>query len=169
MNYLLEVCFITLVLANGFTQYAVAQVSGTVPRNSVLAQARVGNPHTMRKGISVDLPVTVNAVPVPRADSDDSVIVTVAHDGSMYLGVNPIGPTELAEKVKSALSSQAEKTLYIKADARIPYATLITVLDSLHTAGVRRFTLLTAQEHRTVPGTLAPPEGLEMQVVSSRQ
>jgi len=83
--------------------------------------------------------------------------------------VNPIGPTELAEKVKSALSSQAEKTLYIKADARIPYATLITVLDSLHTAGVRRFTLLTAQEHRPIPGTLAPPEGLEMQVVSSRQ
>jgi len=122
----------------------------------------------MKKGISVDLPVTVSAVPVPRADSDDSVIVTVEHDGSMYVGVNPITPSELAEKVKRALSDQAGKMLYIKADAHIPYGKLITVLDSVHTAGVRGFTLLTAQSNTTVRGTLAPPVGLEMTLVSPR-
>jgi len=169
MNYLLEVCVITLILANGVTQSAVAQVSATVTQNSVLAQTSVEEPHTMRKGISVDLPVTVNAVPAPRADSDDSVIVTVAHDGCMYLGVNPISSTELAEKVKIALSNQGEKTLYIKADAHIRYATLIAVLDLVHAAGVRGFTLLTAQSNTTVPGTLAPPAGLEMLIVSPRR
>jgi biopolymer transport protein ExbD len=170
MNYLLEGCFITLIiLANGAAQSAVAQVSAAVPQNSVMGQARVGEAHTMRKGISVDLPVTVSAVPVPRADSNDSVILTVAHSGAMYLGVNPISSIELAEKVKSALSNHTEKMLYIKADAHIPYATLITVLDLVHTAGVRRFTLLTAQSGMTAAGTLMPPEGLDMLVVSPHQ
>jgi biopolymer transport protein TolR len=122
----------------------------------------------MRKGISVDLPVTAHAAPVPGADSDDSVILTVAHDGRMYLGVNSISPTELAEKVNSTLSNRADKTLYVKADAHIPYAMLISVLDSVHTAGVHGITLLTAQGKKSAGKMPTPPEGLEMLVVSPR-
>ena len=119
----------------------------------------------MRHGISVELPVTANAVPVPKAENDDSLIVTVTYNGSVYLGVSPISPTELAEKVRSALSNQAEKTLYIKADARTPYASLIKVLDSVRTAGVEGLTLLTAQRDAEEPGI---SKGLEMLVVSPR-
>lgn len=168
MNHLLEVCVITLILGNG-AQSAVPQVSAAGPQKSTQGQARVGESRPMRRGISVNLPVTVSAVPVPKADSDDSVIVTVTHDGSLFLGLNPISPAELAEMVKIDLANHTNKTLYVKADAHIPYATLITVLDSVHAIGIREFTLLTAQRDASEPGKLAPPEGLEILVVSPAQ
>ena len=122
----------------------------------------------MRKGITVELPVTRNAVPVLKADNEDSLIVTITYDGKVYLGVDPISTTEIAEKVKGALSNRVEKTLYIKADTRTPYVNLVRVLDSVRTAGVERLTLLTAQQDTEQPGTLVPPKGLELQVVSPR-
>jgi biopolymer transport protein ExbD/biopolymer transport protein TolR len=125
-----------------------------------------GSAPVMRKGISVELPLTTNAVSVPKADQEDSLIVTVTYDGSVYFGVIPISTAELPERVKGVLSNRTEKTLYVKADARTPYASLIKVLDSVHTAGVEGLTLLTAQRDANEPGPLVPPKGLELLVIS---
>jgi biopolymer transport protein TolR len=131
-------------------------------------EASGGPAPAMQKGISVELPVTSNAVPVPQADKEDSLIVTVTYDGSVYFGVSPISAAGLAEKVKGVLSNRRERTLYIKADARTPYASVVKVLDCVRTAGVEGFTLLTAQRDAEEPSTLVPPKGLEMLIVSPR-
>jgi biopolymer transport protein ExbD len=138
------------------------------PGLTLIRQTEAGGGPTppMQKGISVELPVTNNAVPVPEADKPDSPIVTVTYDGSVYLGVSPISPSELAEKLKAAYSYPTEKTVYIKADARAPYASVVKVVDSLGTAGVEGLTLLTAQRNAEEPGTLVPPKGMELRVVS---
>jgi biopolymer transport protein ExbD len=148
MNYLLEVCLIALTFATSTTPSVAAQSP---------AQA-------MREGISVELPVTSNAVPMPDADQEDSLIVSVTDDGSVYFGVDPISPPVLAEKVKGGLSKRTEKKLYIKADARTPYANVVKVLDAVRTAGVQAPNLLTAQPGSPEPGTLVPPKGLEVLV-----
>jgi biopolymer transport protein ExbD len=166
MNHLLEVCLVALSLAKGITPSVAAQTSAAAPWNSFLTEPHVIVAQTMQKGISVELPVATNAVPIPKAENDNSLIVTVTHDGSLYVGVNPISPSELAEKVRGALSDQAEKTLYIKADARISYASLIKVLDSVRATGVEGVTLVTAQRDAEEPGALVPPKGLEMLIVS---
>lgn len=69
----------------------------------------------------------------------------------------------MAEKIKG-LSGQTEKKLYIKADARTPYANVVNVLDAMRTAGVEAPNLLTAQQDSSEPGTLVPPKGLEVLV-----
>ena len=122
----------------------------------------------MQRGITVKLPITTNAVVVPNADKQGALLVTVARDGSVYLGVNLTSTSELAEKLRSALSTRTEKTLYIKADERTSYESVIKILDSLRTAGVQGVTLLTAQPDSEHPGALIPPRGLEM-LVASRQ
>jgi biopolymer transport protein ExbD/biopolymer transport protein TolR len=99
----------------------------------------------MQKGISVELPVTSNAVPIPEADQEDALIVSVTDDGSVYFGVAPISPAALTEKVRDGLSNRTERKLYIKADARTPYANVVKVLDAMRTAGVEAPNLLTAQ------------------------
>src|ERR1700680_3120914 len=147
MNYQLEVCLVALTLITGVTP-------------SVAAQSQ----QAMRKGISVEMPVTSNAVPMPDADQEDSLIVSVTDDGSVYFGVNPISPAALAENVKRGLSNRTEERLYIKADARTPYANVVKVLDALRTAGVEAPNLLTAQRDSSEPGTLVPPKGLEVLV-----
>jgi biopolymer transport protein ExbD len=168
MNHMLEVCLIVLSLANGVTPSVAAQTASAAHENSFQTETHAGVGQTMRKGITVELPVTSNAVPVPKADNEDSLIVTVTYDGKVYLGVDPISTTEIAGKVKEALSNHVEKTLYVKADARTPYVNLVRILDSVRTAGVERLTLLTAQRDTEEPGTVVPPKGLELLVVSPR-
>jgi biopolymer transport protein ExbD len=116
----------------------------------------------LQKGIGVELPVTSTAVPVPGADKEDAVIVTITQDGSVYFGVNLIRPAALPETIKRGLSNQTENKVYIKADARTPYANLVKVLDAVHTADVKALTLLTAQHDSPEPGTPVPPKGLEL-------
>jgi biopolymer transport protein ExbD len=150
MNYLLEVC-LTMALA-----------TGVMP--SLVAQSNPDAVPTMRKGISVQMPVTRTAKLMPEADKDDATVVIISEDGSVYLGLNPTDPAALADSVRDALSRQPDKNVYIKADARAPYSQVLRVLAALRAAGVEAPSLLTFQPHATAPGTLLPPEGLEVLV-----
>jgi len=169
MNYLLEVCLVALTLTTGFTPIVAAQSPATAPENSFARtwkryETTPATAQAMRKGISVELPVTSNAAPMPDADQEDALIVSVTEDGTVYFGVDPISAAGLAEKVKGGLPNRTEKKLYIKADARTPYANVVKVLDAVRTAGVEAPNLLTAQRESSEPGTLVPPKGLEVLV-----
>lgn len=118
---------------------------------------------TMQKGISVELAPTSSAVPVPDADQQNALIITVTDAGKLYFGIDAIMPDALVEKLK-ARPSHHTQTLYIKADARAPYASVVKVLDAAHTAGVAGVTLLTTQPKATQAGTVVPPEGIEMEL-----
>jgi biopolymer transport protein ExbD len=50
----------------------------------------------LRKGVSVQMPVTTNAVLMPNADSADSVIVAVTFRGIVYLEVTKVTPAQLS-------------------------------------------------------------------------
>jgi biopolymer transport protein ExbD/TolR len=131
MNNLLEVCLIVLTLATSISVPAEFPVIAL--RNSFAgiweqAEATAGGAQPMQKGVSVKLPVSSNAVLLPDADKEDSLILSVTDDGTVYFGVDPISPAVLAEKVKGDVSRRAEKKLYIKADARTPYANVIKVM-----------------------------------------
>jgi hypothetical protein len=67
--------------------------------------------------------------------------------------------------VRGALSSRPDKTLYIKADARTPCASLIKVLDAVLGTGAERITLLTAQRDSDARALPVAPKGLELQIV----
>ena len=169
MNYLLEVCLVALTLATGITRSVAEQSPVAAPENSFAGtwegtEATASVAQAMRKGISVELPVTSNAVPMPDADQEDSLVVSVTEDGSVYFGVDPISPAALAEKIKGDMSNRIEKKLYIKADARTPYANMLKVLGAVRRAGVEAPNLLTAQRDPSEPGTLVPPKGLEVLV-----
>jgi biopolymer transport protein ExbD len=99
---------------------------------------------------------------MPDADKDGSLIVAVTHGGRVYLGIDPITPAALAEK--QGLFRQAKEKLYIKADARTPYANVAKVLDAVRTAGVTAPNLLTGQDETPEPGKPLTPKGLEVRV-----
>lgn len=118
----------------------------------------------MQRGISVQMAVSRTAVAVPEADREDAVVVTVTHDGHIYLGTNPVSPADLVERTQAELSTRQKKVVYLKADARTPYASVVKVMDALHTVGVEGLTLLTEQRE-SAAGALVPPRGLEMLIV----
>jgi biopolymer transport protein ExbD len=178
MKYSLEVCNVALALTTIISPRVAAQ-SPVVPASSssdrtwdgrmnlAEPEATVGAAQALQKGISVELPVASNAVPMPDADQEDSLIVSVTENGSVYFGVDQISPAALAEKVKDSLSNPLHKDLYIKADARTPYANVLKVLNAVRASGVDAQNLLTAQRGTSGPGTLLPPTGLEVLVGTS--
>jgi biopolymer transport protein TolR len=150
MKHSLEVCLVALALVAGIMPVAAQSEAHAVP--------------ALQKGISVQLSVTSHAVPMPDADQEDALIVSVTNDGRVYFGVDPLSPAALAEKVKRGLSKRTERKIYVKADARTSYANVVKVLEAVRAAGVEALNLLTAQPDSPKPGTLVPPKGLEVLV-----
>ena len=134
----------------------------------VFAQ-QAGGVVPLQRGVSVQMVVTRNAVAVPNADTQDALVVALTADGTAYIRADRLTTPALVERVRNVLSTRNEKTLYIKADARVPSARLIEVIDAVQGSGVEGVTLLTAQEdaadRRDRP---VPPKGLEMRVVNQR-
>lgn len=146
MKHVLEVCLIALT-------------TGTL-----VASAAAQSP-PIKKGISVELVPTHNASPMPNADREDAFIVSVTANGSLYLGVSPITLTELADKVRST-PFRRDQAIYIKADARSPYAAVLPVLEATRSGGLIPQILLTSQP-RSTQLPIVPPQGLEVSTDSA--
>lgn len=138
----------------GVAFLAAVTMMSTVPRSS--AQA-------MQQGISVELAPTSSAVPVPDADKQDALIITVTDTGKLYFGITPVAPDSLAAQLKGRLS-QRSQSLYIKADARAPYACVVKVLDAARRADVSAVTLLTLQPEAMQARAVVFPQGIEMKM-----
>ena len=110
----------------------------------------------------MNLPIVSNATPVPDADKEDALVVTVTENGDTYLGVDAITPDALADKIKHAVAFRAEKKAYIKADARAQYSDVEKVLSAARKGGVNAPVLLTTQREPVQPGTLVLPKGFEV-------
>jgi biopolymer transport protein ExbD len=113
----------------------------------------------LQAGISVEMPVTKSAIPMPDADREDALIVTVTSDGRIYLGINPRDLSGLATELQAAVHSAKAKTLYLKADGRAPYATVAKIVDAASAAGIETMVLLTSQPIPSVPEGVFPPQG----------
>ena len=150
MNCRFDACLVSLMMAAIPGAVFAQQAGGSVP---------------LQRGVSVQMPVTRNAVAVPNADTQDALVVALTADGSAYLGVDRLPVPALADRVRSMLSTRKDKTLYIKADARVPYARLVEVIDAVRNSGVDGLTLLTAQPQTAdQSGRPVAPKGLEMRV-----
>jgi biopolymer transport protein TolR len=123
-----------------------------------------GASQRMQEGVSVDLPHTNSAGPMPDADQEDALIVSVTEQGELYFGITPVSAIALTENLKRNLSHATDKQLFIKADARSRFDTLSKVLVAAREGGVKAPVLLTAQ--RALPGasTPVPPNGLDVTV-----
>ena len=115
----------------------------------------------LRKGVSVQMPVTTNAVLMPKADSADSVIVAVTFGGVVYLEVTKVTPAQLSEQVKGEIGEHPGKRVYVKGDERTPYSSVAEALSALRKAGVSELSLLTSQ-HQPTKTSYVTPTGLEV-------
>ncbi len=112
----------------------------------------------LQKGVSVDLAKTNNPIAMPDADKEDSLLVAVQKDGTIFFGSEKVSPDKLATMVKDRLANKtSDKRVFIKADARAKYGSVVEVVDNVRSAGVDQLGLLTeAKKAGSVP---PPPTG----------
>jgi biopolymer transport protein TolR len=110
----------------------------------------------LQHGVSVDLATVNSPEQMPDADKEDALLVSVMRTGDVFFGTDKISVDTLTTKVKDRLANRPDKRVYVKADARAHFGSVVQVVDSVRAAGVDDLGLLTEQR-KTAPTTPPPP------------
>ena len=105
----------------------------------------------LKKGVSVEMPVASHAVEMRAADEQNATVVAITADEKVFVGIERIEPP--------ALSKLSQRTVYVKADSRVPYQKVLAVLDALRGKSV---VLLTAPPENAVRQEILPPYGMKL-------
>ncbi len=108
-------------------------------------------PALLRKGVSVQMPVANHAVEMRAADEPNATVVAITADGKVFAGIEPTEP--------GALSNLSAETVYVKADSRVPFQTVLTVLDALRGKSV---VLLAASPTNVERAKIVSPYGIKV-------
>jgi biopolymer transport protein TolR len=113
----------------------------------------------LQKGISVDMAKVNNPEQMPDADKEDALLVSVTRDGKVYFGSEQTTIDNLTTKVKDRLANKMDKRVYVKADMRARFGSVVQVVDSVRAAGVDDLGLLTDQKKTATPPPAPPQAG----------
>jgi hypothetical protein len=105
----------------------------------------------LRKGIHVEMAVAGHPVEMRAADGPDATVVAITADGKVFLGIHRTEP--------AALGALSTKTVYVKADSRVPFQDVLAVLDALRGRSV---VLLTASPRNAQGSGFAAPYGMKL-------
>ncbi len=107
----------------------------------------------LRKGVSVQMPVANHAVEMRAADEPNATVVAITAEGKIFAGIEPTEP--------GALGNLSAETVYVKADSRVPFQTVLTALDALHGKSV---VLLAAPPGNVGRAKIVSPYGIKVSV-----
>jgi biopolymer transport protein TolR len=114
----------------------------------------------LQHGKDVNMAQVNNPEPMQDADKDDALLLAVTHDGLVYFGNDKINLDEITAKVRDRLASKSDsKMVFVKADARAKYKSVVDVVDNVRAAGVDQLGLLTEQKKTGVVAAPPPPAG----------
>jgi biopolymer transport protein ExbD/biopolymer transport protein TolR len=99
--------------------------------------------------VNVDLAKVETPTAMPDADKEDAVVVAVTRDSRIFLGAKQVSLDDLGGLVRDQLENKVDKEVYMRADSRAHYGTVMDAIDGLRTAGVDEVGLLTEPRIQT--------------------
>jgi biopolymer transport protein TolR len=100
----------------------------------------------LHQGVPVDLARARNPIAMSDAEGADALILSVMRDGRMFLGNESVTSETLSQRVRDQVANRVNKTVYVRADARAKYGSLVEAVDDLRLSGVDQLGLLTEQK-----------------------
>jgi biopolymer transport protein ExbD len=89
------------------------------------------------------------AIPTPAPDTasapENPIVVEVAKDGQIRINTQPVDQKDLAAAFSRIFSSRADRTLFLRGDRDLEFASVANVIDIARGAGVDRTALLTGK------------------------
>lgn len=74
---------------------------------------------------------------------EESVIVAVKKDESIYIGKTPVSFQDLNKKIEGIFANREKKELFIRADENVTHGFIIRVMASIQAAGVYKISFMT--------------------------
>ena len=94
----------------------------------------------MTQGLDVNLP-KVSAEPL--ASEKEPLVVTIDRQGRVFIVDFEVTLDFLSQKLTKVLESRKDREVYLKADAAIPYGTVVRVMAEIKAAGVDKLGMVT--------------------------
>ncbi len=113
----------------------------------------------LTKGQTVEFVKARNQIPMQNADKEDAILISVSRNGQVFLspGNKQLSVDELPTHVEDLLTNKLDKTVYIRADARVKYQAVEDVVDNLRAAGVDQLGLITETPQNAAQSSGATP------------
>ena len=105
----------------------------------------------LQKGQSVDMAKTDSPIAMQDADKEDALLIAIMRDGTVYFGSDKTPVDQLTQKMSDKLANRQDKRVFIRADARARYGSVVDVVDNVRAAGVDQLGLLTEQRKQSAP------------------
>jgi biopolymer transport protein TolR len=86
----------------------------------------------MSRGIDVSLPVADQ----PDTSPEDRITVTVDAQEHIYVGNRPVNLIRLEDYLRGLMEGRSSRVVYLAADERLRYGSVIQVVDRIKKAGV---------------------------------
>ena len=131
--------------SNGRTQTSLAEINITPLVDVVLVLLVIfmlAAP-VLQSGIEVSIPKTRTVKEV----TEQRLVVTVARDQSVFLGDKTVNihdlPTLLRESGEKTGHDPAHQSIYLRADERVPFGAVASVMDAAKMAGITNISVVT--------------------------
>ena len=103
-----------------------------------------------QRGLDVNLPLETQAPATPQVVTQ--IVLEYTNDGTISINKEPVTPQALPERLRSIFEERREKTMFIVADGKLPYANIIYVIDSAKGAGVEKVGIVTEGMRKAAQG-----------------
>lgn len=100
-------------------------------------------PPNVCHGSGVDLARTHNARNEAGAVREDAIKLTIARDGTIYLGTTRAESGDLPQQIRAAVSAGAERKVYLQPDSRARNSDVSIAVDAIRAAGISDVAIIT--------------------------
>lgn len=91
------------------------------------------------RGIDIKLPASATNT----IKSEMRMVLTVEKDQKLYLDKDPVTVAQLERRLRAAKDSNADVSLYLRADREVPYGIVVQVMDGVKRAGIEKLGMVT--------------------------
>ncbi|MBI4470375.1 MAG: biopolymer transporter ExbD [Acidobacteria bacterium] len=112
----------------------------------------------LQQGVSVTLPKGPNSEEDPAISKESSVVVAIPIDGTIYVGRELVSQSELETRIRKTMETKPidQRIVYVKADNRVRYDNVVSVIDGIRSAGIDRVGLVVDPGKRGQSGAAEP-------------
>ena len=93
----------------------------------------------LQSGIELDVPKTRTV----REISQERMVVSIDRGERLFLGNDPINIHELGPRLKEKFGTASDRSVFLRADQRVPFGTVALVVDTMRQAGIEQISMVT--------------------------
>src|SRR5688572_9197709 len=103
----------------------------------------------LQKSIDMQLPVEKDN---PSQSDVAPIVLELFPNGTYELNTNPIRPEQLAQQLEAVFQARPDRVIFVKADGRVQYGSVIYAMDVARGAGVEVIGAVLPKEGEAFPG-----------------